>query len=248
MRIRTDLLPQGSYAGEVVLLVDVLRSCTAAPILFDNGLARLSVTPSLRLARALAASEGSLLLGERGGMVPEGFNHGNSPAELRRLDLEGRTALMVSENLPKALPHLDGAREVLLASLYNAGAAARLAAHLASSTSVAIVCCGFGGQEDLDDAVAAGLLAAELRRVCGAAEPVGATRFAVGLLRAFPDPLAAFWQSVAGRYLRRLEHAEDLAVASLVSHSERVPRLVASEQAERGPVYRFEGAGVTNLA
>ncbi|MEJ2289765.1 MAG: 2-phosphosulfolactate phosphatase, partial [Deinococcales bacterium] len=71
MRIHTDLTPTGSYR-DVVVLIDVLRTCTVAPLLFERGLTELALTPSLRSARA-AASEGWLLLGERQGVPAEGF-------------------------------------------------------------------------------------------------------------------------------------------------------------------------------
>ena len=53
----------------------------------------------------------------------------------------------------------------------------------------------------------------------------GAAHLAVGLLKAFPDPLEAFWTSQSGRYLRNLNLSDDIAVASLVSQSGKVPEL-----------------------
>ncbi len=236
INLTVDLTPKGPYGGAVVL-IDALRSCTVAPILFERGLETLFLSPSLRASRKLAEARELLLLGERGGLPPEGFNYGNSPSEFLALDLRGRAAVMVSENLPKTLPLVADAKHVLLGALYNADAVvARLQA--LNIEEVALVCCGFGGSEDLDDTLTAGYLAARL-------EPrtqlklSGAAHLAVGLLKAFPDPLEAFWTSQSGHYLRGLNLPDDIAVASLVSQSDKVPELEDRSVVEGAPLYRF---------
>lgn len=238
MRVRIDLLPRDDYRDELVVLIDVLRSCTVAPVLFERGLEMLTFSASLRQARK-AAGNGELLVGERSGMIPEGFNYGNSPAELRGVDFSGRSVVMVSDNAPRALPSFTGAREVLLGSLYNAGAVAR-AVQRSGAERVSVVCSGSDGQEDLDDTMTAGLVAGEISRLAEDARLEGAARLAIGLLRAFPDPLEGLWHSTAGRTLRRHELAEDLAIASMVSQSDHVPKLVRVEQGERADLFRFD--------
>lgn len=243
MRVRTDLLPQRDYGGEVVVVIDALRSCTAAPLLFDRGLATLFMTPSVRIALRTAESQDLLLLGERGGVPPEGFNHSNSPADLLRLDFSQRSAILVSDNAPLVLGQVAGASEVLLASLYNASAAAERAVQLARqhNTGISIVCCGFNGQQDLDDTLSAGFLAAEIRRLEPDVRFEAAARLSLSLLQAYPDPVEAFWHSTAGRYLRKLERADDLAVAARVSSSSHVPQLVTPALAagDTELLYRF---------
>jgi 2-phosphosulfolactate phosphatase len=237
MRIRIDLLPRGDYAGELVVLIDTLRTCTVAPILFDRGLESLALSASIREARH-AATSGMLLIGERGGVPPEGFNHGNSPVALRDLDLTGRRAVLVSDNAPRALPALVDGDALLIGSLYNASALAE-AVRSSGAERVSLVCSGYQGQEDLDDTVTAGFLAGEISRRSGGANLEGAAHLAIGLLRAFPDPLDALWHSAAGRELRRGEQAEDLAVASMISQSPHVPRLSSVQQGRLANLYHF---------
>lgn len=238
MNIHSELLPARA-AADVVIIVDVLRSCTAASVAFDRGLASLDVTPSLRTARHAAGEFGLLLLGERRGMVPEGFNHSNSPVGLLRLDLDDRAALMVSENAPHAVGFHSEARHVLLGSLYNAAAVAERAAALAQS-SITVTCSGFRGQEDLDDSLAAAYIVAELKRLLPSATASGADALLQSLLRAFPEPVGALWHSTAGRWLRRLEHAGDIGVAGHVSVSASVPaRTEIVRTAAGGELQRF---------
>lgn len=223
MQLRVDLLPRGSYR-DVVVVIDVLRTGTLAPLLFSRGLDTLFVSPGIRAARRLAEERGLLLLGERDGLPPEGFNYGASPAELARADIGGRSAMLLSGNGPRALSATGGARHVLLGSLYNADALVGRAAALAEE-EVALVCTGFNGDEDLDDTLCAGYLAAQLRRRLPGAQLGGGALFAISLLRAFPAPISALWQSRAGGHLRRLNLTDDLSVGSLVSQTDAVPRL-----------------------
>ena len=238
--LTVDLTPKGPYGG-VVVLIDALRSCTVAPILFERGLETLLLSPSLRAARRLGETRELLLLGERGGLPPEGFNYGNSLGEFLGVDLRGRAAVMVSENLPKTLPLVAGAEHVLLGALYNADAVAARVQSLGVG-EVALVCCGFGGSEDLDDALTAGYLAARLEQRVPT-RLLGAAPFVLGLLKAFPDPLEAFWTSRSGRYLRNLNLSEDIAVASLASQSDKVPELKDRSVVEGAPLYRFGHIG-----
>ncbi|WP_027482180.1 2-phosphosulfolactate phosphatase [Deinococcus pimensis] len=246
MRLRVDLLPGQDYA-DVVILVDVLRATTAAPILLER--AGVYVTPSLRAARAFAGERGLLLAGERDGLPPEGFNYSASPDDLRRARFEGRDVVLTTENGPRALAHVTGARHVLLGSFYNARAVTDAALRLARD-EISIVCAGMRGEEAIEDIVCAGFLA---RRVVKQGEGRGVearerVRLAQTLLRAFADPQEALAQSESGQLLMRLGLHEDLAVASLISHSDAVPRLRETLTVEGHPVYAFENVGRGALA
>lgn len=236
MIINTDLLPSGPYQ-DVVVLIDVLRTCTVAPLLFDNGVTDLSLTPSVRSAQQ-AAQSGALLVGERQGVPPEGFNHGNSPVQLAKSDVAGRSVIMVSENAPRRLDLLTQGRALLLGSLYNAAAVADAVVALAPKR-VDLVASGFSQEPDLDDAVAAALIANLISERVENAVFVGATRFATTLARSLPDPLDALWRSVAGQYLRAIDLEVDVAFCAQVSVSKSVPRLVNVQPFEPEPLYRF---------
>ncbi len=238
MRIHTDLAPAGPYE-DVVVLIDVLRTGTLAPMLLDRGIARLALTGSVRRARQEAeADPGVLLMGERGGFPPERFNHGTSPAELRSLEVAGRSAVILTENAPKALASLGGARAVVLGSLFNARAAAELAVAL-SNGRIDLVCSGFGGEPDLDDGLAAGLIAGLARSRAGGAEETGATSFAVAMLRSYPDPIEALWHSRVGNFLRSLGSDQDLGLAGAASISDTAPVLSEVDMSGVAPLYRF---------
>lgn len=240
MRVRVDLLPKPPY-DDVVVLIDVLRSSTVAPMLFENGLTELHVATKLKLARAFAQETDAILLGERAGVPPEGFNYGNSPSELVKIDMTGQHAVLVSENAPQMIPQLEGAKHLLLGSLYNANALVDRALELAQS-SIYLVGCGLWGQEDLDDTVAAGYLASRFKQQNPNIDLEGAARLSMSLGRAFPDPLEALWYSSAGYFLRKLGAHDDLALASLVAQTDHVPELSSKVIDEHGLMYTFRSS------
>ena len=247
MKLKVDLVPRGPYTG-VVLLVDVLRATTTAPLLLSRGLEALYLTPSMGSARTFAAEGKHLLIGERDSLPPEGFNHSPSPASLAKIDFSGKTAVMTTQNGPKALLAVHTAPFVLLASFYNAKAATDAALEIATRhglDEIAVVCAGQAGDESLDDALAAGFMVRRLERAYVAQhgedtlELRDAARLAIALLRAFPDPQEALVQAQVGRTLSRLGLHEDIAFASLISQTPVVPVLREVIAWEPQPVFRF---------
>jgi|GEM_PF-2420941 len=238
MRIRVDLSPRDDYTGELVVLVDVLRAGTTAPLLFDMGATEVLLTGSFGTARK-SAGDGVVLVGDKAGVLPEGFNLPASPQMLLKRKLQAPRAVLVSENASALLPGLLGASEVLLASLFNAGALVAAIEELRPET-VALVCAGYQGREDLDDLLAAGFITGQLQPLSDSAQLDGAARLGLSLVRAFPDPLDGLWYSAAGEMLRNGDLQGDLAIASQISQSPVVPRLSARSELGRTGLYSFE--------
>ena len=234
MRLRVELLPRGPYA-DLALLVDVLRASTSIALLFEKGAREVWVTKSLRLARELDAD---LALGEREGLPPEGFAHSTSPVEILGLDLVGKSVAYTSENLPLAIERAQDAKHVLLGAFVNAPAAVRAARQLASE-EIAIVAAGHRGGEALDDALASGFLAKKLSRALPSVQQNDGARIAAALLKAFPDPQEALWQSESGQLLHARGFTEDLAHASVIGRTKKVPRLAERRQVRDVGLFRF---------
>ena len=141
-RLEVALLPSEAEAMEAdaFLVIDVLRATTTIAALFEGGLADLVVVDEIEAARARA--EGRVLFGEVGGLPPEGFDHGNSPAEAAGLDVRGKGAVLFTTNGTRAICGSAGRGAVATAAFANAGAAARWAAGF---DRVALVCAGNSG-------------------------------------------------------------------------------------------------------
>jgi 2-phosphosulfolactate phosphatase len=111
-----------------VVVIDVWRSFTTASYAFAAGITNIIVTASPEEALALRLRHtGSLLMGmgELGGKPRDGFDFGNSPAELRGCDLRDRHIILCSPNGTPGLVRSVNARTLIAGSLVNARATVR---------------------------------------------------------------------------------------------------------------------------
>ncbi len=225
MRLRVDPLPTEDLVyPDVVLVVDVIRATTTAAALLEAGAEALYLTAGLEAARAFK-DEDVVLSGEVGGLKPPGFDLGNSPREALEAPVGGRIVVMSTTNGTKAAhAAAKTAKHVLLASLYNAHAAARLARELATE-EVAILCAGKEGRVGLDDLYTAGVLA-EYLGLMGEVEPEDGARIALSVKRAYQDPLEALSLSAAAQALKAVGLEGDIPFAAQVAKSAAVPILV----------------------
>lgn len=131
MKIVCDSLYNGALAARgVVVIVDVFRAFTCAPLLFSMGIEKLFLIPTPEQAFALKEKDRDLILvGEVSGIPIKGFDLGNSPSEILRKGsafFKGRTVLQrTSSGVQGALLALNVAEEVLLGSYALAGPTAQ---------------------------------------------------------------------------------------------------------------------------
>ncbi len=219
MTIRVDLVPNPPYPN-AVLTVDVFFG-SAVGLLLAAGAKEVWIAKSVRAARVLA-EDGGLLLGEEEGLPPEGFHYGVSLQALSRQNFAGKTCVLLARALAESLEQqpLGSA----LAYFRNAKQAVQYALEQQIDTVVAATQARL--EPSLANTVAAGFIAKRLHQAMGqwGSLQEGA-RLATTLLKSFPDPQESLFQSDLGRQLYRAGRSEDLALASLVSVEDRVPRL-----------------------
>lgn len=157
-KLSVDLLPQGNYS-DVAIVMDILRSTTTVTTYFERGAKEVyfSSQPEVGLA-AKQAHKDLILAGERECLPLPGFDYGNSPVEISKLDFSGKSIIMNTTNGTGAA-HLAAqtARHVLLAGLLNAQAVAEYVAHLATQ-EITIICAGTSSKISLEDVYGAGIL------------------------------------------------------------------------------------------
>jgi 2-phosphosulfolactate phosphatase len=124
------------------VVIDALRATTTIAALFHDGLKTLRVLADVDAAREYRSQPGTLLFGEEGGLRPEGFDYGNSPAEAAAVDVDGRDAVLVTSNGTVALCAVANRGVTVAGSLANLSAVARFASRHAR---VMVVCAGNGG-------------------------------------------------------------------------------------------------------
>ena len=104
----------------------------------------------------------AILLGERHAKPLPGFDCGNSPTELERFDVRGRTLIHTTHSGTQGLMNADGADEVITGALVNAAAMVRYI-RSRNPAEVSLVRMGHEARERCDeDDLCAALLEARL--------------------------------------------------------------------------------------
>lgn len=94
MKIGMVTLADCAGAEGAVVAVDVLRAFTTAAHAFAAGAREIWLVSTVDEGFALRdGNPGTVLLGEVDGIQVPGFDHGNSPTELAKADLRGRTLI-----------------------------------------------------------------------------------------------------------------------------------------------------------
>jgi 2-phosphosulfolactate phosphatase len=164
VRIDVALLPAEArrWHGMVCILLDELRASSTIVTLLERGASEVVPAASLAEARRIAAADpaGTILAGEHHVVAPPDFDAGNSPAELMRMDVEGKRAVLSTRNGTAVLRSLPPGAMVLVGCLLDARAVAEasLALARARGEGIGIVCAGRRGSFAIDDAIAAGCL------------------------------------------------------------------------------------------
>ncbi len=116
-------LAKAHFAEGTVIVIDVLRAFTTAAYAFHRGAKKIyplsEVQEALELRKRMP---GALVMGEVDGFKPEGFDLGNSPAEVNRMDLTGRVMIQRTSAGTQGLVRAQSADRLLAASFIVASA------------------------------------------------------------------------------------------------------------------------------
>ena len=242
MKIDIALLPALVSQPErsVAVVIDVLRATTSAAVLLSRGVPAVYVAASISDAAALRheIGDGVLLCGERDGVAPEGFDHGNSPLEFADMALPSPppSVVLATTNGTKALLAASPSPVVFAGALVNAGAVvdAVLAEAMARELDVTFICSGTAGRFSLDDAYTAGVLAARLTLAAEHAglpvERTDAVHAALAIGRSHGWKAGqALRESAHGRFLQSIGMENDVIVCAQLDRFEVAPRLVVDD-------------------
>ena len=182
MRVHVAFTPSEAATAELGIVVDVVRATSSIAQALAAGYRRVLCCAEVEQARALRASLGDAVVGgERDAVRIDGFDLGASPREM--LEPRAETLILSTTNGTRAILAAAGrCDEVLLGSLLNLDAVARMAA---AAGEVAVLCAGYKGGFAFDDAYCAGRIVAAL----DGAERTDAANAAAILARAYPRAL-----------------------------------------------------------
>jgi len=113
-------------ATGLTVIIDVFRAFSVACYAFEAGAARLIATGDIDEAFELQKRyRNSVLVGERNERKVEGFDYGNSPTEIIKANLEGKTVIQTTTAGTRGLIDACNAGMVITGSFVNAGAVVR---------------------------------------------------------------------------------------------------------------------------
>ncbi len=212
---------QNTVGGATVLVIDILRANTTIVTAFANG-AR-SVVPAaaadeaITLAQSLQ-SENTVLVGEKRLEPIPGFALGNSPLEMTREVVGGKTLVMSTTNGTAAYQTVNSAETVIVGAAVNFTAAAAYAREIFDANGeLVIVCSGREKQFALEDAYTAGRFAQAVAsgRGRGAVEFNDGAIAAKELVRRYGDRWKrAVAASAAARALKQAGYKNDIDAAT----------------------------------
>ncbi len=188
-----DFIDGARAARGVAVVIDVFRAFSTACYAFANGARRIIPLADIERARELKRADPRLItLGERHARPLEGFDFGNSPANIEHADFSGRTLIHTTNSGTQGLANARQADIVLTGSLVNAEAVCRYIKQLAPAM-VSLVRMGHEARERCEeDDVCAELLAARLKGESFDVDTIRPRLQAAPSARKFFDP-AATW-------------------------------------------------------
>ena len=228
-RVRVDLLP-GSLAPDpqgVCAVVDVIRATTTLVAMAEAGDPEVWIAGDVTAARGAARQigPGTLLCGERGGLPPEGFDHGNSPRDFQQSNLAGCRVVLSTTNGAFAIERWRESRRTFIAGLRNAGAVAGRLLDDPDAASITIACAGRNGALALDDVYTAGVIVQRLLQATPDLDLDESAVTALHVVRGYPSANAALAASRSARLLKPVGLWDDVIYCAQVDASHVVPEV-----------------------
>src|SRR5450759_3799703 len=151
-------------AKGVAVIIDVFRAFSVACYAVDSGAVRIIAASEVSEAFHLKEKyKNSVLVGERDEKKIAGFDFGNSPTEIIKADLSGKTVIQTTTAGTQGLINAAKAETILTGSFVNAGAIVKYIKTL-NPDHVSLVAMGYratiSAEEDL---LCAELIATELK-------------------------------------------------------------------------------------
>jgi len=244
MTVAIDSFPSGEgnyFDGYAVVAVDVIRASTTAVTAVVAGHRCFPVTSVEAAFQMRREFPDCLLVGEVGGLQPDGFDLNNSPAQLAlRSDRQRPVVLLSSSGTKLMVESGASATAAYIACLRNYRAVATYIAR--RQDRVAILGAATRGEFREEDQLCCAWIAAELVRLGHQPE----NRQTLDLIERWEaSPVLACASGNSAAYLRRsrqlddlnfiLSHVNDVSLAFQMTDGELIPVSIRPESAQKQP-------------
>ncbi len=146
-----QLIEGAKKAKGITVIIDVFRAFSVEAYFMENGADKIIPVGSVETAYKLKKENSEIILaGERHGKILPGFDVGNSPSELIKMDTKGKTVVHTTSAGTQGIANAQNAAEILGASLLNAKATAEYIKRL-NPANVSLVCMGLEAKEPTDE-------------------------------------------------------------------------------------------------
>lgn len=161
-----DTKPSYIDEGDVTVAVDVIRCSTTIIYAFLGKVKTVIPAETVAEAKRLAeATPNSFLVGEREGVKIRGFDFNNSPMEMEKADIKGKSMVITTSHGTKLIKlGMKHSKVTLIGALINAKACAEVAYQLSTSlqSDVRILIPWMKGGFAVEDLYTAGLISTYL--------------------------------------------------------------------------------------
>lgn len=135
----------------MTVVIDVFRAFSLETCVLENRAERLFAVKEVETAWTLKEQyEHAVLIGERHGKILPGFDYGNSPAEIAKVDFSKKTVIHTTSAGTLGLSLAKNADVLLAGSLRNAKATANYI-RKCSPEIVSLVCMGWEGRRKTEE-------------------------------------------------------------------------------------------------
>ena len=152
MNIRILQLIEGAKAARgITVVIDVFRAFSLEAYMLASGVECIYPIGNVDIAYKMKEENPTwILAGERGGAILPGFDTGNAPSELYKLELDGKTVVHTTSAGTQGVANATEATELLGAGLVNARATAEYI-RKSGAEEVSLVCMGLEAKEPTEE-------------------------------------------------------------------------------------------------
>jgi len=152
MKIQILQLLDGAKKAEgLTVIIDVFRAFSVACYAYGKGVKRIYPVGNIEEAYKLKKEHSDyILVGEREEQKPEGFDFGNSPSQLLKKDIFGKTMIHTTSSGTQGIASANNASEIITGSFVNAEAIIAYI-RLKNPEILSLVCMGYSCKYPVDE-------------------------------------------------------------------------------------------------
>ena len=118
-----ELVSGAQQATGLTVIIDVFRAFSTACYVVNNGAERIIPVGDINSAYDIKRSNPSyILIGERKGMKPPNFDHGNSPTQIEHESFDKKTVIQTTSSGTQGIDQAKKADQIITGSFVNAEA------------------------------------------------------------------------------------------------------------------------------